>query len=117
MLASRPIARLLPPGGANQAAMLPLHRQVLGERGLETQVVGIASIDSAHQGLHQPLQGLPSQPASDKRRQALLGVLISPGNNQIHQHPQLAAPGQHGSRQYRQDAVRGHEHKAFRDRC
>ena len=72
MLASRPIARSLPPGRANQAAVLALHGQVLGECGLQAQVVGIAGVNPADQGLHQPLQSLAAQPAADERSQALL---------------------------------------------
>ena len=68
--------------------------RILRERGLETQVVGIARIDPAHQWLHQPLERLASQPAADECRQAFLGLVIPPGNDQVHQHPQLAAPGE-----------------------
>ena len=86
MLSHRPILRPLPPGGTDQAAVLLLHRQVLGKCGLETQVVRVARVDSTNERLHQPLECFASQPAPHESRKAFLGVIISPGNDQIHQH-------------------------------
>ncbi len=52
-----PVARR-PPGAEDQAAVLALHRQKLGERCLQAQVVGIGGVNARDQGLHQPVERL-----------------------------------------------------------
>ena len=55
-------ARVIPARRSNQAAVLALHRQELGQGRLQAQIVGIGGIDARDQGLNQPIQGLSAQP-------------------------------------------------------
>ena len=104
------------PAGQDQAAVLALHRQKLGQGRLQAQVVGVGRVDPRDQRLNQPVQSLAAQPAAHERRQALLAVFIAAGNDQIHQETELAPPRQDRRRQNRHQPVWRHQHKALRHR-
>ena len=96
--------------------MLALHLAELRQGGPQAQLGRVGRVDAPHERLHQPLQGLAAQPALDERRQALVGVVVLAGEDQVHQHPELAAPREDRGRQDRAEPVGGHQHEPFGDR-
>ncbi len=102
--------------GQDQAAMVALHGQELRERRLEAQVGGVRGIDARDQGLDQPIQGLAAQATPHEPRQALLHLIIPTRDEQVHQHAELATPGQDRRREHWTQPSRRHQHEALGDR-
>ena len=75
--------------------------------------VGVRRIDARDQGLDQPVQGLAAQPPPDEAGQALLDLVIAARDEQVHQHPELAAPGQDRRGEQRAQPPRRHQDEAL----
>ena len=79
--------------GEDHAAVLPLHLEETRHGGRERERVGIRGVDAADERLRHALQRLAPQASAHEGAQALVGV--SPARqDEIHGHPELAAPGE-----------------------
>ena len=89
----------LAPAGPHRADQTPVAALTFGEsRKSRTQAqgLGVPGIDSGHQRLGDPLESLPAQPPEDEGRKALVVVVEPRADESLHDHSELARPGEEG---------------------
>jgi len=106
------------PGQKTQdhAAVLPLHLQEAGHGRLQAQALGVAPVDSTHQGLRHALQGLTTHPASNEAGQGLVSRVPTSRQDQVQADAQLAQGAQNRRQEERNQARGSQQAKTFRNR-
>ena len=96
--------------------MLPLQVEEARHGGAQAESVGIGVVDARQERLRQTLQGLLSEAPPDKGCQTFIAGARPARQDQVAGGAQLATETQDRSGDERQDAPRGEELVAFRDR-
>ena len=103
-------------GAADQAAVLPLQRDELGEGGRDAERVDVARVDAPEQRRREPLERLAPEPPADEAPDGLVARVVPPRQDEIEPHARLARPREERAPGEGEDARGDRQDEALRER-